>query len=131
MSKKTYREFLADLAELEKRIESARRIERDAAIQKIRTLMREYGIAPSELVGRKRGRPPVPPRYRNPETRQTWTGWGARPKWLDGKDSREFLIVRPWSTSTLAQTPESTDGTHAYNKRRDGTATQTANCITT
>ena len=73
MSKKTYRELSADLAELEKRIESARRTERDAAIQEIRTLMREYGIAPSELVGRKRGRPPVPPRYRNPETGQTWT----------------------------------------------------------
>ena len=73
MSKKTYRELSADLAELEKRIESARRTERDAAIQEIRTLTREYGIAPSELVGRKRGRPPVPPRYRNPETGQTWT----------------------------------------------------------
>ncbi|WP_407672494.1 H-NS histone family protein [Paraburkholderia gardini] len=56
--------------------------------------MREYNISAQELVPRRLGRPPVPPRYRNPVTGQTWTGWGQRPAWLVGKDSREFLVAR-------------------------------------
>ncbi|WP_408398694.1 H-NS histone family protein [Paraburkholderia nemoris] len=56
--------------------------------------MREYGIKPSELVGLKRGRSPAPPRYRDPETGQTWSGRGPRLRWLEGKNSKEFLITR-------------------------------------
>ncbi|WP_420488535.1 H-NS family nucleoid-associated regulatory protein [Paraburkholderia phytofirmans] len=46
-------------------------------------------------MGLKRGRSPAPPRYCHPETVQTWTGRGPRPRWHEGKDSKEFLIVRP------------------------------------
>ncbi|WP_407670997.1 H-NS family nucleoid-associated regulatory protein [Paraburkholderia sartisoli] len=56
--------------------------------------MREYDISAQELVPRRRGRPPAPPRYRNPATGQTWTGWGKRPAWLAGKNSLEFLVAR-------------------------------------
>ncbi|RKE24226.1 DNA-binding protein H-NS [Paraburkholderia sp. BL23I1N1] len=90
---KTYLELVSDLAALDKQIQFAWCAERVAAIEQIRGLMRDYGITPSEPVGRKRGRTPAPPRYRNPETGHTWTGWGARPVWLLGKDSKEFLIV--------------------------------------
>lgn len=92
MGEKTYVQLLGELATLKEQIEKARAVERETAIQEIRALMEEYGITSSELVGRKRGRPPVPPRYMDPATGQTWTGWGKRPVWLDGKDARAFRI---------------------------------------
>ncbi|MCI0150342.1 H-NS histone family protein [Paraburkholderia sediminicola] len=95
MEKHTYAKLVKQLAELDSEIERVRRVERSAVIVEIRAQMREYGIKPSELVGRKRGRSPAPARYLNPETGQTWTGRGPRPQWLDGKNSKEFLIVRP------------------------------------
>nr|WP_236078227.1 H-NS histone family protein [Paraburkholderia nemoris] len=82
------------MTELDKDIERARLVERTGVIAEIRAQMREYGIKPSELVGLKRGRSPAPPRYRDPETGQTWSGRGPRPRWLEGKDSRKFLIAR-------------------------------------
>lgn len=95
MEKHTYTKLVRQLAELDSEIERVRRLERSRVIAEIRAQMREYGIKPSELVGRKRGRSPAPPRYLNPETGQTWTGRGPRPQWLDGKNSKEFLIARP------------------------------------
>ncbi|RKF36718.1 H-NS family nucleoid-associated regulatory protein [Paraburkholderia fungorum] len=101
MGEKTYVQLLGELATLNEQIEKARAVERRTAIQDIRALMREYGIVPSELVGRKRGRPQVPPRYMDPETRQTWNGWGKRPAWLDGKDVRAFRIKTKQSATPL------------------------------
>ncbi|MGF6758916.1 H-NS family nucleoid-associated regulatory protein [Paraburkholderia sp. GAS42] len=94
MRESTYLELRAKLAILDEQIERARAAERSAAIERIRELMDEYNISPHEVVTRRRGRPPVPPRYRNPATGQTWTGWGKRPAWLGGKNSREFLVAR-------------------------------------
>ncbi|WP_408514339.1 H-NS family nucleoid-associated regulatory protein [Paraburkholderia sediminicola] len=56
--------------------------------------MHEYGIKPSELVGRKRGRSLAPVRYLHLESGQTWTGRGRRPQWFAGNDSRAFLVTR-------------------------------------
>ncbi len=95
MEKNTYAKLVKQLAELDSEIERVRRVERRGVIEEIRSQMREYGITPSELVGRKRGRPPAPTRYLNPETGQTWTGRGPRPQWLKGKNSKKFLVVRP------------------------------------
>lgn len=95
MEKNTYAKLVKQLAELDKEIERVRRVERNDVIEEIRGQMRDYGIKPSQLVGRKRGRSPAPARYLNPETGQTWTGRGPRPQWLDGKNSKQFLIVRP------------------------------------
>src|SRR5580698_6467403 len=95
MEKNTYAKLVKQLAELDSEIERVRRVERSGVIEEIRAQMREYGIKPSELVGRKRGRSPAPARYLNPETGQTWTGRGPRPQWLEGKKSKQFLIVRP------------------------------------
>ncbi|HZZ02683.1 H-NS histone family protein [Paraburkholderia sp.] len=95
MEKNTYTKLVKQLAELACEMERVRRIERSGAIAEIRAQMREYGIKPSELVGRKRGGSPAPARYLNPETEPTWTGRGPHPQWLDGKNSKHFLIVRP------------------------------------
>jgi DNA-binding protein H-NS len=34
----------------------------------------------------------VAPKYRNPETGDTWTGRGREPGWIKGKDRGEFAI---------------------------------------
>lgn len=34
----------------------------------------------------------VAPKYRNPETGDTWTGRGREPSWIKGKDREEFLV---------------------------------------
>jgi DNA-binding protein H-NS len=77
--------------------------------------MREYDITPEEIAaafskkpGRKPGAPrkqaapapakrAVPPKYRHPETGDTWTGRGKPPRWIaaaeaQGASREEFLI---------------------------------------
>lgn len=46
----------------------------------------------------KSARPPVPPKYKHPQTHETWTGRGKPPKWLaallaQGHTKEEFLIA--------------------------------------
>lgn len=44
-----------------------------------------------QLTGHKRG--PQPPKYRNPETGETWSGMARPPTWIkDAKDREVFLI---------------------------------------
>ena len=93
MHKNTYAQLTKQLAELDMEIERVRQVEKTGVIAEIQAMMQEYGIKPSELVGHKRGRSPAPPRYRNPDTGETWTGRGPRPRWLEGKDSKEFRIA--------------------------------------
>jgi DNA-binding protein H-NS len=34
----------------------------------------------------------VAPKYRNPETGDTWTGRGREPSWIKGKDRQDFAL---------------------------------------
>lgn len=36
----------------------------------------------------------VAPKYRNPETGDTWTGRGREPAWIKGKDRDDFALER-------------------------------------
>jgi DNA-binding protein H-NS len=68
-----------------------------------RTLAR---ISAGDGAGSERGRPrsrmkgmKVAPKYRNPETGETWAGRGARPRWLQalmrrGRKLEEFAIAK-------------------------------------
>ena len=97
----TYKQLLAQKAELEAQIEAARAAEVGAAIEKIRALMQQYGLAPEDVVQKRRGRPagvkakaksqPVAAKYRDPKTGNTWSGRGRAPAWL-GKNRDRFLI---------------------------------------
>ncbi|WP_414629594.1 H-NS family nucleoid-associated regulatory protein [Burkholderia pseudomallei] len=40
-------------------------------------------------------RGPLPPKYRNPMTGETWCGRGRAPKWMSGSPREAFLIDRP------------------------------------
>jgi DNA-binding protein H-NS len=94
----TYQEYKAKIAELENLAESARKNEVAEAKEKIATIMRDYGLSISDLSGNtpkvkvSKPRAPVPTKYRDEATGQTWTGRGRAPKWLEGKKKDDYLI---------------------------------------
>jgi DNA-binding protein H-NS len=99
----TLQELLAQKAAIEKQIIETQRQERTDAIARVRALMDEYGLSAADIVGRA-GTPArkpegrrVEPKYRNPETGETWSGRGLQPKWLkaalaDGKKITDFAL---------------------------------------
>jgi DNA-binding protein H-NS len=101
----TLQDLLAQKADIERQIADARRQERADAIAKVRALMAEQGLTAADLVakapgvvrsGSTSGRK-VAAKYRDPETGQTWTGRGLKPKWLasaleNGKSLQDFAI---------------------------------------
>ncbi|MYN09974.1 H-NS histone family protein [Pseudoduganella aquatica] len=94
----TYQEYQAKIAELQNLAESVRREELNSAKEKIAAIMREHGLSLADLAGTakpakvSKPRAPVPMKYRDPATGQSWTGRGRAPKWLEGKSKEEFLI---------------------------------------
>ncbi|SDF62429.1 MULTISPECIES: H-NS family nucleoid-associated regulatory protein [unclassified Duganella] len=93
----TYQEYKAKIAELENLAETARKDEIAQAKEKVATIMREYGLTVADLGGAVKAktskpRAPVPTKYRDDATGQTWTGRGRAPKWLEGKNKDDYLI---------------------------------------
>lgn len=96
-------ELLAQKAELEKRIEAAQKQARGDAINKIKTLMTEYGLtladlnpkAPVRTTSAKGSK--VAPKFRDAVTGDTWSGRGLQPKWLkaalaSGRKIEDFAV---------------------------------------
>lgn len=105
----TYRELLAQRAELEKQIEATRSQEVAAAIAQVKDLIAEYGLtavdcgfkltAPGGLSTAAKIRTPVAAKYRGPHG-ETWSGRGKAPNWLtslvaQGRDKTDFLVRKP------------------------------------
>ncbi|MCC5612925.1 H-NS histone family protein [Nostoc sp. CHAB 5834] len=105
----TLKVLLQQREELERQIREATTKERGEALTSIRDLVATYQIDASEVFGNKRGRPsmakgankgtrpPVLPKYRNPESGETWTGRGMKPKWVtaalsSGKKMEDLAI---------------------------------------
>jgi DNA-binding protein H-NS len=112
----TYQELVAQKAELdrqqaelEKQIADTLRAERQSVISQIKSLMSEHGISAADLASGKSGRQArsastdsasprkVAPKYRDPETGETWSGRGLKPKWLaaaieSGRTLEEFAV---------------------------------------
>jgi len=116
---------IAKLQAKAKAIETASNSKKIKAVQKVRQLMDKLGVTVEDLGGsvpaaragaakgkgraakkpaaKKPGRKsgasgPVPIRYRDPETGNTWTGRGKPPVWLAermraGKTKEEYLIA--------------------------------------
>ena len=100
----TLQELLAQKAAIEKQILETQRSERAEAINRVRALMAEHGLTVADI-GMKSGAAPkaqaargkVAPKYRHPETGETWTGRGLQPKWLknalaQGKKISDFAL---------------------------------------
>jgi len=94
----TYKELLAQRAELEKQIEAARKEALASAIAQVRAIVAEYELTEEDIFSKKApraaaaGTKTVAPKYRDPETGATWTGRGKPPLWIAGKDRLNFLI---------------------------------------
>lgn len=110
----TVDELLAAREELDRRIKLAVKLQRPSDLATCRRLValhnfnaRELGIVdpvgvveaiPAAATARADGeRRAVPAKYRNPETGDTWTGRGLKPKWVEaalaeGKSLDDLLI---------------------------------------
>ncbi|KQU75640.1 MULTISPECIES: H-NS family nucleoid-associated regulatory protein [unclassified Rhizobacter] len=103
----TLQDLLAKKAALEQEIEATQKRERQDAIAKVKSLMNEYGLSPSDLTGKsstktggkagasKGGK--VAAKFRNNATGETWSGRGLQPKWLKaavaaGKKLEDFAL---------------------------------------
>ena len=97
---KTLESLLAQRADIDKQITDLQNQGRLDAIEKARSLVAEFGLAPDDVFGGARKKPgkgsptgtKVAAKYRDPETGKTWTGRGVAPKWIAGKDREAFLI---------------------------------------
>lgn len=96
-------ELLAQKEALDREIELTKKQERTEAIQKVRTLMSEYGLTAADLAARSSARPKgksgkkVAAKYRNVATGESWSGRGLQPKWLKaalgtGKKLGDFAV---------------------------------------
>ena len=107
-----------EIARLQKQAQALQAKQRTPILASIVSSMREYDITPEEIAeayakktARSAGRKaegansqsvkrPVPPKYRHPETGETWTGRGKAPRWMasaeeSGKKREDFLIAEP------------------------------------
>ncbi|WP_082875083.1 H-NS histone family protein [Burkholderia sp. MSMB1589WGS] len=98
----TYDELKARLDELNKEAEAARQREIAGSLSKIREAILKYEIRPEQIFpswtrlrSPDKRRNPLPPKYRNPMTGETWNGRGRAPKWMSGMPRDEFLIDLP------------------------------------
>ncbi|MGA3250242.1 MAG: H-NS histone family protein [Paraburkholderia sp.] len=94
-----YAELKAQIARLQAQADDARRTELGNVIEEIRGKIAEYGLTAQDLgfaVAARRGRPPkkapLPPKYQDPKSGNTWSGRGKPPKWIAGKNRERFLI---------------------------------------
>ncbi|WP_333998182.1 H-NS histone family protein [Burkholderia orbicola] len=97
------RELQKQLGQLNLLVEEAKQREKQARLKQIGNDVKEYGITEIELL-RAAGfiqtkRQKAPAMYYDPNSGRTWSGRGARPKWLEGKDLDDYLIreaPKPW-----------------------------------
>ncbi|AXL52274.1 H-NS histone [Paraburkholderia caffeinilytica] len=94
-----YADLKAQIAKLQAQADEARRTEIDNVVADIRQKIAEYGLTAQDLgfaVAAKRGRPPkkapLPAKYQDPKSGNTWSGRGKPPKWIVGKNRERFLI---------------------------------------
>ena len=121
MARETYASMQAkiekEISKLQKRAEALQTKRRKPVINSIVASMRQYDITTEELTaalnatrapskGRKVAdstktttvaKRPVAPKYRHPDSGETWSGRGKAPRWLvaaeaDGKTRDSFLI---------------------------------------
>ncbi len=98
----SYKELLEQRNALEVQIEEARRRELADAVAKVRALVSDYALTADDIFPPARGSrsstqgTKVAPKYRNPNTGETWTGRGKPPKWIQsyqGAEREQFLIA--------------------------------------
>ncbi|MDT8843794.1 H-NS histone family protein [Paraburkholderia fungorum] len=90
-----YKDLLAQKGQLEKLIAEAHKKEASATLERVREAVAEFGFTPEDVFGKRRkdAGVPVAPKYRHPETGETWSGRGRAPRWLKDQDLERFRIT--------------------------------------
>ncbi len=94
----SYKELLKQNDPLEQQIHEARSRELSDAVARVRSLVAEYemtaeDVFPPARAARSTGSgAKVAPKYRDPNTGQTWTGRVMAPKWIQNEDREKFAI---------------------------------------
>jgi len=97
----SYKELIQQREALEQQIAAARVRETADAVAKVRALVADFDLTAEDIfpaAGKvrsavKKSSGKVAPKYRNPQTGETWTGRGKAPKWIQDKDRAAFVIV--------------------------------------
>ncbi|KML57070.1 histone [Burkholderia cepacia] len=86
------------LRELNDHLADAKRKEKRAALDAIRDQVALYGISEDELLSAAGFRKPrkrrAAAKYYDPSSGKEWSGFGPRPKWLEGKNLEDYLVDR-------------------------------------
>lgn len=88
-----YRDLLAQAAELDRQIASAREVEAADAIAEIKAKITEFGFTVEDVFSTKKARKQRERSgltYRDPASGATWSGMGREPGWIKGKDRATF-----------------------------------------
>jgi DNA-binding protein H-NS len=95
----TLQELIAQKEALEKLIQDTRQTELADAINKVKSLIAEFGLTQQDIFGTTRGAKKVKvegskvaAKYRDPVSGKEWSGRGLAPKGLQGREKIEFLI---------------------------------------
>jgi DNA-binding protein H-NS len=105
----TLQELIAEKERIEREIQAQQTAQRDAALAEIRSIMDANGLSIADIGGgtarrlsRGTGDNPtkgskVAAKYRHPETGESWSGRGLKPRWLkaaieQGRQIEEFAV---------------------------------------
>lgn len=103
MTSNTIQSLQKQLGHINLLLEEAKKEEKAAVLASIKEQVQQYGITEVELLraaGFVKDRPKrVPAKYYDPSSGKSWSGRGACPKWLIGKNRDDYLIreaAKPW-----------------------------------
>lgn len=97
----TLKELLSQIESLQSQVSEVRQREVSEAIAKVRGIVDEYQLTPSDIFPNARAGKTTPAKkasgkvaakYRDPISGKTWSGRGLAPKWLAGKNKEDYLI---------------------------------------
>lgn len=93
----SYKDLLAQREALEAQINEVLQKEKAGAITQARELVASFSLTEADVFpsGRRTSSikgTTVAPKYRNPNTGETWTGRGKAPAWIRNEDRTKFAI---------------------------------------
>lgn len=103
----TFEELQAQIAELQARADEIFKAEKNDAVATVRSLIEKFSITAKEAgfeaaaaaTGKQhKVRKPAEPKFKNPQTGETWSGRGRMPTWLvaaqnEGRNLDEFKLA--------------------------------------
>ena len=114
---RSYKQIRAEITKLEREADAARQTESAAAATRLKKLIAQYGLTAADIgleasrasgqrakpaakhasakrAAKKATRPGAGvPKYRDPKTGRTWTGFGRAPDWIASAKNREALRI--------------------------------------